>query len=362
MTPTRPPLDRFVSALHRRLTIVRALESMALGVASGAAVAGLLIPLLLWRGSPALAPTAASLALGAVTGLIWGIGRRPTRLQAAAEADRQLNLADLLATALTVRPRGRESDRDAAAAGWLQTVASLADAACKRHSPSQVILHRLHARAWGGVALAAALVLSVAALTTQEPTARAAAGNAAGPPFGRRALPEPQAVERQAPHGRGPAGAASRSPGPGPQRAEDRGKSPAVRDDAADAASPSDASGQRGTVGSDNGLGGGSGRARMPGKSDPAGPTDASTRRSASDGQGQPAGGAGGGAIIRPPGTDPISGGTVSGAPGEAASAPPWAGPAWADDARRAHEAVEAGRIPDARRGLVRDYFDPDRR
>ena len=361
MNATRSPLDRFVSALHRRLTVVRALEAVALGTAGGAAAAGLLIPLLLWRGDSALAPTAAALLLGALTGLIWGMTRRPTLLQAAAEADRQLGLADLLATALTVRPKRRESDRDAEAAGWLQTVVAHADAACVRHAPSQVILHRLHARAWGGVALAAALVLSIAALTTQEPAARAAGGNVAGQRPGRRATPEAMTDAQQG--GRNPAAArpASRSPGLGPRGAEAPVRSPVAREDSVDAASPSDASGQRGNAASDNGLGGGSGRARTPGGSNPVGSSGSSARRNASDGQGEAAGGAGT-AVVGRPGADPDARGTVTGASGEAPPTAPWVSPTWADDARRAHEAVEAGRVPDARRGLVRDYFDPDRR
>src|SRR5688500_3650177 len=173
MKATRSQLDRFVSALHRRLLVLRALEATARGAAGGCAAGAVMIPLLYWRDVPALPPTLGALLLGAATGLLWGVTRRPTRLQVAAEADRQLNLADLLGTAITVRQKARESDRYAGAQPWLGAVLTLADEAARRHTPSQVILHRLHARAWGGIAIAAGLVLTVAALTSPEPTARA---------------------------------------------------------------------------------------------------------------------------------------------------------------------------------------------
>src|SRR4051794_29991151 len=173
MPPTSPHLDRFVAALHRRLLVVTLLEQTGLGVLAGSVVAAVLIPLLIWAGRPALEPTVGAVGVGALIGLLTALKNRPTRLAAAAEADRQLGLADLLSTALSVGARPRESDRDATALPWLQTVTALADAACRSHTPSQVILRRRSARAWTGIALSAALATTVAALVNESPRAGA---------------------------------------------------------------------------------------------------------------------------------------------------------------------------------------------
>jgi hypothetical protein len=72
------------------------------------------------------------------------------------EADRQLRLGDLLSTAWSVRGDAGEP--------WRQTVANLADAACRAARPSEVLLRRWGARAWGAISLSTALLLVVAVL------------------------------------------------------------------------------------------------------------------------------------------------------------------------------------------------------
>src|SRR5688572_24672157 len=95
-------LERFVRTLHRRLVAVRALESAGLGALIGCGLAVLLIPLLVWRGQSPLVPAVGVVVLGAVGGLASSVSRRPTRLDGAMEADRQLHLDDLLGTAVAV--------------------------------------------------------------------------------------------------------------------------------------------------------------------------------------------------------------------------------------------------------------------
>jgi len=353
---SKAALDGFITALHRRLLLLRAVEGAGLGALAGCAVGGILIALLMWRGVSTLAPTLAALAIGAATGLLWSVARRPTRLQAAVEADRQLALSDLLATALAVAPRSRESDRDAEASPWLQTVLAAADEACRRHAPSRVILHRLGGRAWGGIALAAALVLTLSALTAQEPAARAASST----PGASRTIAgngtttnASVGMQRAATAGRGPD--RSRSAGLGPESVDgtrtaapgDAGRQPGVG-----SSSPGQSTGSPG----DAGTGSGAGRARSPAAGES---TLAQVPGSASSRVGTGIGAGGTGApATRPAGGATPSGGTVTPDAARGPRSAPWESSAWPDDARRAHEALEAGQVPDSRRDLVREYFE----
>ena len=97
-------------------------------------------------------------------GLLAALLRWPTRLDAAMEADRQLKLADLLSTALSVR---------GSADTWAMTVLALAEQRCRAVSPAAVLLNRWGARAWGGVGLATALVLTLGLVSTRSATSQA---------------------------------------------------------------------------------------------------------------------------------------------------------------------------------------------
>ena len=356
MPTPRSQLDRFVSALHRRLVLVRAVETTALGAAGGCVAGALLIPVLYLRSVPALPPALWALLVGAATGLLWGLTRRPGRLHAAAEADRQLRLSDLLATALTVNAGPRDSDRDPAARAWLGAVMSMADAACARHTPSEVILHRLHARAWGGIAVAAGLVLTVAVLTTPDPAARAA--TAATPV--RSELSRGQQSNPTEPEAGPGLPNPSRSQGTGPQRdpeaasiAITKGPDDPTDEVSANPASPATRSTSASTT---TGQGGGTARSPTPAPRNPQSPqTAASTRGNPPSPGGDPANGSGPATTRPTPGASP---GTAGGATPPTAPTPPWQSPTWPADARAAQEAIDAGRVPDTRRDLVRDYFD----
>ena len=348
-----PPaqLDRFVRALHRRLVMVRALECAGLGALAGCCFAAGLIPLLLWRDQPAMPPTAGALIIGALAGFVWGATRRPSRLDAAAEADRQLGLADLIGTAWAVKRRDRESDRDAEAAPWIASVLVTAEAACARHAPADVIFRRLNARTWGGIALAAVVVVSVAGLVEQSPDARAAGEGATGSRLEALVTPLPRGAKS-------PDAAREQKPSTSLPRPSQPTRDPSEEESANESTqSPgersADATGQ-GRAG-DNGSAGGSARARTPKPPSPARP-ESTTAPARAPEDGPIAGGAGSGAGANSGTIGRTASGTASGQ--SAAPTPPWRSADWPDDVRRAHEALGAGRVPDAYRDLVREYFD----
>src|SRR5213080_2065274 len=133
----------FLRAVHRRLVIVRALEAGGIGIACGCAASLLLALCLWWSGRDALVLCIAAIAIGGITGLAWGWLCRPSAMDAAAEADRQLELADLLGSALcSLRYAGDP---------WHGAVVAVAEQRCAALSPSSVVLHRLGARAWGRI-------------------------------------------------------------------------------------------------------------------------------------------------------------------------------------------------------------------
>src|SRR5688500_12027143 len=141
MRPDPSQLDGFARAVHRRLVIVRVIERIGIGVLLASVAGAMLVPILMWRGQSAMALAIFAIALGACAGLVWGATRRPTRLESAMDADRQLGLADLLGTALAI-------ERDAAADaedGWARSVRAIAEARCAEARPSSVIVNRLGA-------------------------------------------------------------------------------------------------------------------------------------------------------------------------------------------------------------------------
>src|SRR5437016_6067436 len=91
--PALPPnLDHFLRKLHRRFILLRTLERIGACLLLASAVSLLLLPLILWRGVPALPPVSFLFACSILLGLLAGTLRRPTRLDTAMEADRHLAL------------------------------------------------------------------------------------------------------------------------------------------------------------------------------------------------------------------------------------------------------------------------------
>ncbi len=156
--------SQFLRSLRRRMIIVRAAEAAGIGMIVAAGISLVLALLLLLSGRDAMQLCVGTLTAGAAAGAGWSLLRRPTLLHAAMETDRQLNLADLLTTALTRRDT---SDP------WQAAVIALAEQRCADLSPSDVLLARLGARAWGGIGLSTALVLAVGALSASSSDSRA---------------------------------------------------------------------------------------------------------------------------------------------------------------------------------------------
>jgi len=159
-------LDRFLTAVYRRLMVVRGLERVGICLALGCGGTLPLVVILLWRRQSALAVGLVTSIISVAAGLILAISRNPSRLDAAMEVDKQLRWADLLSTAWTIRRNAATSTNP-----WETTVLTMAEAQCATASPRTVLMHRWGSRAWGGVGLASALVLSLVFLTTiTDPT------------------------------------------------------------------------------------------------------------------------------------------------------------------------------------------------
>lgn len=357
MNPPGKPIDQFVRRLHRRQVALRVAERAGLGLLSGCAAAVVLVPVLLWRGQDAWGVAAAALSLGALAGVGWGVARRPNALAAAAEADRQLGTADLLSTAwalrgtLATKSDGPDGWRDA----WRRAVLAQAAERCAALSPSRVLLRRFGGRAWGGIALAVALVVTLASfssgpLRAHSPGRQFADARSQLPP------PAPRPILQMAPDGSTQQRRAEQNPGD--ERERGQTALPAEEPDATEpdsvaTESPSDTLRQAAA----SGAGDGAGRT-VPEESDPtnrdAAPMPDEVRHR-EPGSARASGGAGR-AARDPAGTDDRAGGTLAEAEATPA-APPWQHGSWDAAVQSASEAIRAGRISDEHRDLVRGYF-----
>src|SRR6476619_5995830 len=102
MKNTSSTFERFLDRVHRRWIFVRAIERMGLSLVVACAIATVLSVILISRGEAAMGAISFCLALGLLCGILIGLLTRPTLFETAVEVDRQLNLSDLLATALAV--------------------------------------------------------------------------------------------------------------------------------------------------------------------------------------------------------------------------------------------------------------------
>jgi hypothetical protein len=309
-------------------------------LASAAAIP--LIATLWWRGQSALPTVLVVLGLGALLGCCHGLVRRPTPLQTAMEADRQFGLHDLLGTALMLPacPSVPDASRE--------MIQAIADARCRGLSPSQLILQRFGARAWGGIGLAAAMVISLSLLSSAPD--RSIAGvddfNRARPPVHRQDVPAFRSSPLLASGGEEQRSVQERSPGNPPSTGGADTRSAAVP--------IAGGRSEGGDVSSGDGIGRGASQAdqAMARRDRPL----HAPSRPQPDGSGSlPAGGSGASAGPAPAG-DPAPAGTSSAIPHRVA--PPWNSPTWSADRQAARRAVDLGAVPDAYRDLVRGYFE----
>ena len=346
MTQRRREFEQFIRRVHRRYAVLRVLENTALGVLGGCAAVAPLLAIALWRGYPSLSLAVVALTGGAAAGLLWGLMTRPTLLSAAMEADRQLEWADLLSSALTTRRANGDP--------WVAAMAAAADARCRRTAPSSVILNRLGARAWGGIGLATALVIVLGLLPTYAAPTRA--GDSAAD--SRDLLASAQLAEsqnpmrstlpaRRTPREQEPAESdASRLGHDGPDSQQQaRNSETAGNDSARRQAESSDPNG--------HGTGASHSDVRDPGSlsSSPNGTHARAVRNSgeASVGVGESS-------------SDQLAArGSSTGSAGSTSpkvSVPPWSSSQWPQRAQHARQLLDSGQVPDAYRDLVREYFD----
>ncbi len=342
-------LDRFLRAVHRRWIVVRLAESAGLAVLGGCGLALTLLPVLLWRGEPALPVVLMMIALAAAAGLVAGIIRRPGLLAAAAETDRQFDLEDLLSTAWITRG---QSSADA----WAEIVIATADARCRTLAPNAVAFNRLGGRAWGGIGLANALVLTLG-LMSASPESNKALAAAGGEPISEWVAPS-QAADVAAARSR----SSAQQHRPPPRRPlndrDERQEGPDL--DAGrttETAVQSDASPPRAAA---EAAGSGAGLATSPRPSNAAAPRIAPAASAVpvnrNDDPDRQSAGGGRSSAARASVDDVATGSTALASP--AAPVPAWQSSAWAADREEALSAVRDNRVPDGYRDLVRDYFE----
>jgi hypothetical protein len=352
--PFSPVTGKFILAVRRRILLIRIGESIAVASAIASAAGLVLVPLAWWRGQSALPMAWALFLLGIFCGLMRGISRRPTVLQAAVEADRQLDLDDLLGTMVQLAASGGEAFR--AESAWRESVAAFAENRCRslKLKPSAVIVSRLGLRAWAGVGILGALLLTFAALTARPGEVTAASSSALAYAAANSSQPPdaaPTNIDEE------PARTAARPPGPGGADDDSNRAFPQNRpDDSTGGAMPRQNPQSHSSTGTSASPGNGVAVTPSPRPSpqwpqahDASGDISHAGRVSAGAGQSDPR-------AIAPGDTNSTDAASAS-AIGHPA---PWTTPGWPADAAAAENAITTGQVPDADADLVRDYFQRD--
>lgn len=351
--------QRFVNGVHRRYVACRLIERTGLGLLGGSVAGLVLLPLAIWADKPALPLVCLALGCGAGIGMLWGIFRRPSRLDSAIQADRQLGLNDLLGTALSIE--SSQQLQRVAGHAWTAAVLAIADDQCGRFTPRSILLSRVSARTWSMIGLSAAGVLVVALFFGAAADSRAAPNRAET--FNSTTTPAissdeidrpliamtpaalPAAAEHDDPD--------NRSLGQStPQRPGERIPQPTAPDAESSRANESAAPG----------TGSGSSQThKEPTAATPELPREyphepvpdrsgtTVTAATASGDAGQPDGT---GTVRK------INSGGVTGNASQAHLTPPWKTNAWPADVRRARSAIDAGQVPPAYQEMVRRYFE----
>jgi hypothetical protein len=295
---------------------------------------------MLWQGRDARPLALAAMVAGACVGLVWGLARRPSVFEAAVEADRQLELADLLATALVAR-----ATDDA----WSGVVVALAEERCRTLSAARVVVHRYGGRAWSGIGLTAALGITLAAMSSvpQEGRARPAAADATRDVASARRADEMPAREN--------AGGATRADRAAPRGARDEASAPMPREVAADVArAPKEGEPRFAHPGDAPDVGASAGETRASSGVSPSpageGRPDSSTEALGGGGRSS--------AALRPTGGPA---GSTGGTRASNVAELPWKSATWPADQAAAGQAIHNGRVPAAYQDVVGAYFDRER-
>jgi hypothetical protein len=336
--------ERFLRAVHRRMVVLRALERLGLCILGGCSVALVLMPILIWRGQGTGELLAAVLGVSGVAGAGWGLASRPTKLAAAMEADRQLGWSDLLGTALLLRRSETEMER---------TVLAMAEARCAGTAASAVVLNRLGVRGWGGIGLAGALVVGVS-LFGGDPNRAAATGP--------RSWQEIEAMQERGNAARKSASADYRRARPGLGGDDDDPLNSTSRtpDTASGvAAAANDAASNNGAGGAQEGTGAGAGQSSSrAGGNKPDAHAAAGGDANANGANAGATSAGGGGMASQSTANGGGRSGSSAGANAARKAAPVWRGQGWPADQVAAQAAIQGGRVPDAYREMVREYFE----
>lgn len=143
------------------------LECAGVGAVIGSMVVLMMGGVLLWRGEPLGWSGGLILLGGAVMGGLWGLLRSPSLLQALMQADRQLQLHDLLSSAWAMRNEKNE---------WAKALVQSAHEQSRHVAPRRVVLRWLGARAWGGIVSALLLAGSLLVFAGRLPVTVAGSG------------------------------------------------------------------------------------------------------------------------------------------------------------------------------------------
>ncbi len=342
MHPLPTTLERFIGRVYRRLVVLRLLECAGIGFAVGCAVSLLSLLILRSHTENPLTLSAIVMGVGVAVGFIGTLLRRPQMLDAAVEADRQLDLADLLATAWQL-------EKNSSAESFESAVLLIANQRAATLQPRSVVLHRLGVRAWSGIGLAGALVLTVAIFSANPIDTEASSS-----PF----LSNSAADKR----------ASAKNSGGGNQLSSDHHPAAIASDhpDAEDTALPgagktediagNSARGQNGDVQNSNADGGGTGAGQTASKPNKANALTSGTNSARTNKTGDAFSGVG---ISNDNGngTTGNSASTSAGNSGKSSDAPAWKSDSWPAAGQAADSAISNGQIPPAYHELVREYF-----
>ncbi|HEV8377842.1 MAG TPA: hypothetical protein VGP99_03250 [Tepidisphaeraceae bacterium] len=342
MNVSASSLDRFIRRVYRRLVVLRLVEWAGLGFGIGCGLALLLIILLRNRSESPLALAAVVMTIGAALGFVACVLRRPKMIDAAVEADRQLELADLLATAWQLKKTPQKESFE-------EAVLLIANDRAAHIQPRSVVLHRLGVRAWSGIGLAGALVLTVAILTA-NPLDTQASSSPFLPQAGSDKTQQDSKTSRSTDiaSGRRPTAIAQDHPGGEDDPLPGAGKTTDVTTNAA--------RGQNTDVQNSNPNGTGSGAGQSVSRPDRRNSLPSGTNSTGTNKNGTSSSGVGNSSE----GGNTSSGNTSSTSAGNSTkspSAPAWKSDSWPAAQQAADSAISTGQIPPAYHDLVREYF-----
>lgn len=335
-----PILDHFLARVHRKWAIVRAMERVGLCILIACGLAAILAGVLMWREESALNVTVVCLGAGALVGLVVGWMTRPSLFDAAVEVDRQLNLADLLATAISIR-RDQTVVSDSLDQQWSSTILALAEARCSTIANEALMLRRFGIRAWGGIGICTAVVLTLGALSSNPLVLQA---RSVGSTTDTATLPDARTTTQS--------NRVDQSATATPNAVEPTSSEHSRIDGNSDHASQTQSAPSDHTSSAANDqTGSGAGRTNDTSAQQPdlAG-TSPATPASAGDL-------ASGGGRTNTNGSAGTSASTPAADSRANQPAPPWTTSDWPAARPRASEQIRNGDVPDAYRDLVRDYF-----